>query len=151
MHTKIWNLKWLYFQIAFCILILFGVFLWDPDAWWYSAIPIALGVFLVMGWGVAFPYRYGFDPDCLTLYYCFGLCTHIRWVEIKTIEIRYHRTFPWLIEYEIGYFETKLPFREIGTINKNRKTEALMRKYLKTYPNIGKGMPKKKFKWKRKR
>lgn len=151
MQTKIWNLKLQFWQIVYCVLILAAIFAWDPEDRWCSVLIIVIGTFLMIGYCVMMPYRYGFDPEGLTLYYCFGMRAHVRWNGIKDVELRYDRFFPWLSEYEIGYFKTKLPFHEIGMVNKNRKTEALMRKYLKSYPEAGKNLPKKKFKWKRKR
>lgn len=125
----VFDFRWLLYQSVFLVLIFLGVALWDSAEWWFCLIPILIGAVLMIGYGFLFSYRYCFDSDGITLYYCFGIRTSVRWSEIKHIEIRHGRGLPWRDEYRIGYFKTRIPLHEEGSIVKNRKTTAQINMY----------------------
>lgn len=129
MSKTVFNFRWLFMQTVYTLMILLGVSCWDPDDLWVSLIFIVIGAVLLIGFCVIFPYRYRFDPESVTLCYCFGMRTSILWREIKHIEIKHDFKMPWWDYYSIGYFKTKFPLHSEGEIVKNRKTTALIKKY----------------------
>ena len=124
MRKTFFNFKWIFFQGLFLLLIILGIVSWDTHELWVGLTAILIGAFLMLGYALVIPYRYRFDADGITVCYCFGIHTSIKWSEIKHIHITYDHVFPWRKEYRIGYFKTRFLFHSEAVIVKNRKTAA---------------------------
>lgn len=133
MKKTIVDFRWIFWESVFLfltVIAIVGMFPVDEDVGWSVAVMI-LGIFLFLGYAIVFPNSFVFTHEGIKVRYCFGLNTFIYWSNVKTIIDCNSRVvfFPWWREYEIGYFETKIPFHEKAQIPKNRKTKTLLQKY----------------------
>lgn len=129
MKKTLVNGRWLFMAILFLLLIVLGVIGWDPSEWWYAAIVIGIGGVAFVAHFLLVPYAYRFDERGLTLYYGFGLRARAEWGEIRSVSVWHDRVFPWLGEYRIGYFRTKLTLHGEGIVPKTKKTAKLLQTY----------------------
>ena len=131
------NKRWVFFTLIFAILCALGISTLKEDKI-LSIIVITIGAFFIFGYAFIFPLCYSFSKEGVTVRYALGGKKHLRWNEIKHIGDCHSgsKGFPWWREYEIGYFETKIPFHKVATIPKSKKVTYLIEKY---YPkNIDK-------------
>ena len=134
MKKTIFNFRWLFFILTFSVLSIAGVLILNDEEG-ISICVIVAGIIFILGYACVMPNRYTFSADGITVIYCFRTKTFLKWSDIKHMEECYAggQVFPWWIEYEIGYFNTRIIFHQTAMIPKNKKvTEQINRYYGKT-------------------
>lgn len=131
MKQTVWNSRWILCVSGFLLMTVFGALSFDDDPWLAAAI-VAVGLLLILGYAFVMPHRYTFSKEGIGVRYGFGVGTFLRWRDVRYIEDHYgdSRLFPWLREYEIGYFQSKLPFHQSAALPKNRRITRLLNRYL---------------------
>ena len=128
--TTLLNRRWGFFILIFAVLCICGALTFDEDKVLSIAV-IALGIFFIFGYVLIVPSCYTFSKEGIAIRYAFLIKTFISWKNVKHLADCYCGThgFPWWREYEIGYFDTRILFYQIGRVPKNKKTTELIEKY----------------------
>ena len=130
MSKLFFSKRWAFSVAVFTILILSGISAPNNQPL-ISIAMIIVGSILLLGYILFFPNSFSIDEKGIVIYYGLGMKTIAKWNELHIIEERHDKAFPWLKEYHIGYFKTRIPLWEIAYIPKSKKASILIEKYYK--------------------
>lgn len=132
MSKSFFSKRWAFFVAVFTLLIFSGIWTLNDDLK-ISIVIIIVGIVLLLGYIIFIPNSFFVDENGIIISYGFGMKTMAKWNELHIIEEHHDKAFPWLKEYHIGYFKTRIPLWETAHIPKNKKASVLIEKHYKKY------------------